>query len=97
MIKSFALSLPVTKFKHVGVKWFKFLNLEDFSSKQVLQNMTFKIHLKFKDIQFQWFHAYFVFCFCEHWNEWPDRQIYQEFKEIVFLSTRICRKLKFRS
>lgn len=52
MIKSFSLSLPVTKFKNVGVKSLKFLNLKDFSSKQV-QNMTFKIHLKFKDIHFQ--------------------------------------------
>lgn len=49
MIKSVLLSLRVTKFKYVGVKRFKFLNLKDFSSKQILQNIIFKIHLKFKD------------------------------------------------
>lgn len=74
MIKSFSLSLSVTKFKYVGVKQFKFLNLKDFSSKQILQNITFKIHLKFKDIHFQRVHAYFVFCLCEYSNERPDRQ-----------------------
>lgn len=42
MIKSLSLSLLVTKFKYVGVKLFKFLNLKDFSSKQILQILLFK-------------------------------------------------------
>lgn len=67
MIKSLSLSLLVTKFKYVGVKLFKFLNLKDFSSKQILQILLFKFIWSLKTIIFNEF-MHFVFHFCEYSN-----------------------------
>lgn len=73
MIKLLTLSLLVTKFKYVGVKQFKFLNLKDFSSKQILQILLFKFIWSLKTIIFNEL-RHFVFHFCEYSNEWFDRQ-----------------------